>query len=346
MATLRELAEITGYSIATISRVLNGDSTLKVTESTRTTILEAAGRMSYAGRQSVHKKCAPGEHRKIGIVEMAGARELEKNPYYLYLKGSVEKSCFSNELETFILQYDEKRGSYHCAVPKELDGIIAIGQFQTEKIEAMKKCSPQIVFIDASPFPREFCSVLPDYELGIRLGMDYLIHQGHRKIMFVGPEFTTDAVCRPSPEIRRRIFLDYAASCGTDVEAFLLDTAEAQTEKVMEEVTAYINGLKESDSRPTAFITFNDPTAIGVLQGLQRMGYQAPEDFSILSYNDTALATIMKPQISSICLNIEAMAENAVWLIRRLIEEDYMVPLKISISPSLQIGESVKNISR
>ncbi len=70
------------------------------------------------------------------------------------------------------------------------------------------------------------------------------------------------------------------------------------------------------------------------------------EDFSILSYNDTALATIMKPQISSICLNIEAMAENAVWLIRRLIEEDYMVPLKISISPSLQIGESVKNISR
>ncbi|WP_352416184.1 LacI family DNA-binding transcriptional regulator, partial [Oscillibacter ruminantium] len=47
MATLRELAEETGFSITTISRVLNDDPTLNVTDATRAAILDAAGRLHY-----------------------------------------------------------------------------------------------------------------------------------------------------------------------------------------------------------------------------------------------------------------------------------------------------------
>ena len=47
MATLKELSEYTGFSITTISRVLNNDPTMKVTDATRAAILEAAGKLQY-----------------------------------------------------------------------------------------------------------------------------------------------------------------------------------------------------------------------------------------------------------------------------------------------------------
>ena len=74
MATLRELSEITGYSIATISRVLNGDETLKVTENTRTMILEAAGRMAYPNKHNINRKNNSAEHLKLGIGWNTGNR--------------------------------------------------------------------------------------------------------------------------------------------------------------------------------------------------------------------------------------------------------------------------------
>lgn len=347
MATLRELAEITGYSIATISRVLNKDTTLKVTDDTRNAILEAVKRTGYGNGKNdcspnEYRKAASGEHLKVGIIEGVSAGEAEINPYYLYLKSSVESSCFSCGIETFVMQYDRWEGCYRCAVPRELDGILAIGQFREEEIAAMTKSSSQIVFLDSSPFPEEFCSVVPDYEAGIRQGTEYLINQGHKKIVFVGPELTVDALCRPYPEQRRRIFCDYAAYCGEDVETVLLDTDRLAGD-VVEKITKYINDQGDS-SRPTAFFTYNDPTAIGVLRAFQVMGYQVPEDFSILSYNDTALAGVMKPQLSSICINIEEMAENAVWLMQRLVENEKLIPVKIAVSSVLQIRESVKKV--
>ena len=52
MATLKEIAERTGYSPATISRILSGDQTLSVTEEARRTVLEAAGALNYSETRS------------------------------------------------------------------------------------------------------------------------------------------------------------------------------------------------------------------------------------------------------------------------------------------------------
>lgn len=341
MATLRELAEITGYSIATISRVLNKDATLKVTEDTRNAILDAVERTGYGNGQNDSRRNMLGEHLKVGIVEKVSLMEAEKNPYYLYLKNSVEKSCFSYGIETFVMQYDRVESCYRCAAPRELDGIFAIGQFTAEEIAVMRRSSSQIVFLDSSPFPGEFCSVVPDYEAGICQGTEYLIQRGHRKIVFVGPEFTEDSLCRPYPERRREVFRDYAAHCGKDIQTVLLDT-ERLAGDVVEKVEEYVKGLSGGAAKPTAFFTYNDPTAIGVLRAFELMGYRVPEDFSVLSYNDTAFTDIMKPQLSSVCINIEEMAENAVWIMKRLVRKENMVPVKISVSSVLKVRESVK----
>lgn len=343
MATLKELSQITGYSIATISRVLNEDATLNVTDSTRKMILEAAGRIDYSSKHGGSRKSA-GEHLKIGIVEMNRVQDAAKDPYYLYLKSNVENCCFENGMETVMMQYDEGNECYRSAVPKEINGILAIGQFREEQIEAMRKCTSQIVFLDSSPYPEEFCSVVPNYEVGIRQGLGYLVKMGHKNIAFVGPEFSTDSTSRRALELRRKYFCDYLEHYKeTGVEGVLIDTVW-QEEDISERIIEYFRELKDTEKKPTAFFAFNETTAMGVLRALQIMGYQVPEDFSILSYNDTVLATLTQPQLSSIRIHLEEMVQQAVNLLERVTREKDVIPLKISIPSSLTKRESVKEI--
>lgn len=340
MATLRELSKITGYSIATISRVLNGDEGLKVTESTRSLILEAAEKAEYSNRQNAGKKTQDGTHLKIGIVEMSVSGDSDKDPYYLYVKSNVEKCCFSNGFETFVMQYDEKEDCYRSAVSRELDGILAIGQFREEQIAAMEKCTSRIVFLESSPFPERFCSVMPDYEVGIRQGLEYLISQGHQKIVFVGPELAVDSTCRQAPELRRKYFSDYLERYKGRAEGILLDIREE--EDVSEQIMRYVDSLKEADAMPTAFFAYNEVTAIGMLRAFQIKGYHVPEDFSILSYNDTVLAIMAQPHLSGIRINIEEMVKSAVWLMKRAAGTETSIPLRISVPCMLSRRESVK----
>lgn len=343
MATLREISKITGYSITTISRVLNGDDTLKVTDNTRNMILEAARRMAYPNKWNMNKKNYSEEYLKLGIVEMVSTRESQKNPYYYYVKNSVEKYCFSNGMETFMMQYDFREDCYRSAAPRKLDGILAIGQFREGQIEAMRNYTSRIVFLESAPYPDKFCCVIPDYEVGIRQGVDYLIAQGHRKIIFVGPEFTTDSTYRQAPELRRKFFSEYLCQYGGKAEGIFMDV-ECQGDDMVEQIIQYVKGFQDVEERPTAFFTYNETTALGVLRAIQLLGYQVPEDFSIMSYNDTILATVAQPQLSGVRIHIDEMVKNAVWLMERLNRDKEQIPVKISVPTSLVIRESVKPV--
>lgn len=343
MATLRELSKITGYSIATISRVLNEDETLSVTDNTRKMILEAAGRIDYSSKHNSAKK-GRADHMKIGIVEMEHSEDSRKDPYYLYLKGNAESCCFNNGMETVVMQYDLVGQCYRSAVSQEVDGILAIGQFRLEQINAMKKSTSKIVFLDSAPYPEEFCSVVPNYEAGIRQGMDYLVAQGHQNIVFVGPEFSHDSAGMQAPEVRRKLFLDYLEVYrNQELEGTVLDT-RWENGDVAEQVVLYLREALEEKGRPTAFFCYNETTAMGVLRALQIMGYQVPEEFSVLSYNDTMLATLTQPQLSGIHINIEEMVQNAIMLLERVVKEEHAIPLSISVPSTLVLRESVKPV--
>lgn len=339
MATLKEISELTGYSIATISRVLNHDVSLSVTDSTREEILRVAGKLDYESKsvRSSRKKAA---QLRIGMIEMMDSQMKLEDPYYLYLKSSLDKSCFEEGFETVILRYDEEEECYKSNSQSGLNGIIAVGQFGAKQIHAMEQWTNHIVFLDSSPYEERFSSVVPNFQVGIHQGVNYLAEMGHKTIAFVGPLMSTDSMGNDAPEKRRKIFGEYMKYYRKDLKAVYLDTDREGT-NVLEKTSAY---LKEEKNPATAFFTFNEATAIGVMQGVQQMGYRVPEDFSILSYNDTVLATLMQPQLSSISIHLEEMAQEAVKLLRRGLLESGTPHMKIAIPSSLSERESVKRL--
>lgn len=340
MATLKEIANQTGYSITTVSRVLNDDDSLSVTESTKKTILEAAGRLDYEKKRVRNKKSSPPKIGIIEIDEMLESKYRLEDPYYLYLKDSIDSKCFGKGVEVVPLQYDMEAEAYRGVIQTELQGILAIGQFSAERIHAMEKWTNNLVFVDSAPYEESYSSVVPNFEIGISQGVEYLVSMGHRKILFMGPEFTTDSRNRQALEERRRLFGEYIGAYYPDIQTDYLNIAWRAND-VEEQVVKY---LQKKEDMATVFFTYNEATAISVIRSLRKEGFRVPEDFSVLSYNDTILATLTQPQLTSISIHLDEMAEVAVDLITRKIRGRLKMPLKISIPSTLTKRESVKRI--
>lgn len=345
MATLKELSQMTGYSITTISRVLNEDETLNVTDATREMILKTAGKMDYVSKHAANKKNTQ-VHLTLAIVEMDDQKWITKDSYYMYMKSNVEQCCFDKGIETVLMQYDQETNSYRTAIKKEIDGIIAIGQFNSGQIADMEMHSKNLIFLDAAPKLEEYSSVVPNFEVGINQGIRYLRRCGHKKIAFVGPKYSTDATRRQAPELRRNYFRDYFLR-EKDKEALgIFIDIEWHDQNVTERIIRYLKSHQDESMRPTAFFAYNENTAMGVMRALQMLGYNVPQDFSVLSYNDTALATLVQPALSSVRICMEEMATIAVEQLERLIEKSgCQTPVRISVPSQLIIRESVRDIT-
>lgn len=196
MATLRELAERTGYSAATISRILSGDPALSVSMEARRKVLEEAGRLNYTATRSRRGRAPKGVLR-VGIAEMLTPAQQLEDPFYLYLSGFVRQGCLDRKYTAVPL---ESRGEGFLTPEGEaLDGIIAIGKFRSGQIAALESICPQIVFLNSSPLESRFDSVVLNFSLGISMALEHLVELGHRSVGFIGPEWKLDDLGRPGP---------------------------------------------------------------------------------------------------------------------------------------------------
>ncbi len=351
MATLKEIAQECGYSIATVSRVLNEDDTLSVPEATREIIIETAGKLNYKTKTE-RKKVEEAKRKdvlklsRVGIIEMLSVGEQIEDAYYMYLKNNVEKVCMEEEIETVPMYFDTEAWEYrNMGAP--IDGIIAIGQFSEERIALMKKKTEKIVFIDSSPDEQRFCSVRTNYETGVRQGIEYLVRQGHRNIAFVGPETSRDSRARKAPEERRRIFGVLAEQYKDKVKPETIEvtgTARDATEKIFDFINEDNNKRAEQD-RVTAIFTYNEATALGAIKAVQNAGLSVPEDISVLGYNDTVLASYMHPPITGIHIYMDEMARAAVEALQKIIKGYVNVPFTTLIPTTLMERGSIKKLS-
>ena len=220
MATLKELADRTGYSPATISRILSGDPALSVTPEARRKVLEEAGRLNYTATRSRRGRTPKGVLR-VGVAEMLTPAQQLEDPYYLYLSGFVRQGCLDKKYTCLTL---ESRGEGFLPPEGEkLDGIVAIGLFTPAQIESLAALTPNVVFLDSSPFESRFDSVVLGYELGISLALEHLTELGHRRIGFIGPAYKLDDRRQRAPEVRRQLFLRLMEGRGLLDRSLMVD---------------------------------------------------------------------------------------------------------------------------
>ncbi|MHC1750292.1 MAG: LacI family DNA-binding transcriptional regulator [Cellulosilyticaceae bacterium] len=329
MATIKEIAAKAGVSIATVSRVLNLDETLTVTEETKRRIIEIAEELNYVTIRERKNKEKDKKFR-IGIVHWYTEDEELRDTYFFAMRVAVEKKCCEMGIEFRRLYLDAFDQNF-----RDIDGIIAIGKFGTDAIMKMKAITPYIVFLDSSPDEQQYDSVVANHKQGVMAGLDYLYSLGHRAIAYIGGREYVNSGKEPVKDSREESYKRFMKEKGIFRNDWLLigNFSPEDGYRLMEECL-------NSKPRPTAVFIASDPMAIGSYKAISKSEYRIPKDISVMGFNDIYTAQYLVPSLTTIKVYTEFMGENAVDLLLENLKTEREINKKIVIPTTLIKRES------
>ncbi|AXI76489.1 LacI family DNA-binding transcriptional regulator [Peterkaempfera bronchialis] len=319
--TVRDIATAAGVSIATVSRVINGQ--VAVTAETREAVEgamarlgapQARGRSSGRPGRDVFVRCPYLLTDYFGIIVSAVAETLELHGRQVILNAG-----------------DAVRDSEVLAgLPDraQLGGAILILPPEPARdLEALRRRDFPFVVIDPrTPLPRDIAAVSAAHFSGARSVTAHLVSLGHRRIGVIGgPEDWLASQARlaghasalsevgvlPSPELYSSI--EPTSGWGHSSAAQLLDLPD----------------------RPTALVTFNDKAAVGVLRAAYERGLRVPEDLSIAGFDDVYLSSSTVPMLTTVRQPLGELGRMAVSLLMRLMEGHAVETLHVELATEL-----------
>jgi LacI family transcriptional regulator len=327
MATIKNIAERVGVSIATVSRVLNYDSSLSVSDETKKKIFQTAEDLSY--RKKSERR--PSSYQ-IAIVNWYTEEEELDDLYYMSIRIGVENRCDFHKLQIKKASFEDLTS----VQDGEIQGIIAIGKFSQKQAKDLRVVTDNIVFVDCSPEEDLYDSVVSNFEKATINVIHYFLNHGHKKIGYIGGRETYKDQTSVITDPREVTFRNYLNQKKLFDHSFVYIGSFSVNEgyKLMKQA---IKDHKED--LPSAFFVGNDPMAIGCLRALHEEHIPIPERVSIIGVNDISVSKYVFPTLSSVKVYTEFMGETAVDLLfERMTERK--IAKKVIISTQLEIRES------
>ncbi len=334
MAELKqtEIARLAGVSQATVSRVLNNDP--QVNEEMRQRVLAVVEQLGYvpdARAQSLRAQ----RTRLIGLVMHRDPQALANDPFFSALVAHIISTARHSNYHLCVDAARSVRG--HRAIYEELlrtrrvDGLILVeSETNDERIVRLTEQGFPFVLIGRYQPEDAIYTVDNDNVGASRMATEYLIQQGHRRIAYIGgPAGLT--VTRDRLQGYREALeahgLCYDPNYVVYGDFSVRGGASAMADLLM------------LNQPPTAVVALDDVLALGAMREAQRRGRRIPDDVAMVGFNDTPLCTMVEPQLTSVAIDIPALAREAT---RRLIDliEGRKVEPKRTIVPARLVCRS------
>ncbi|MGG7077152.1 LacI family DNA-binding transcriptional regulator [Clostridium sardiniense] len=328
MATIKDIAKEAGVSISTISRILNLDKTLNVSEETRKKVLKIAEEMNYVTIRQRKKK---EKSYKIGVISSFVELKELNDPYFLSIRMAIEKKCNEENVD-FKSLYINKILDNSFNNEEELDGIIAIGIFKEDEIKILKAITKNITFVDSSPDEWEFDSIVVDFKHGVNSAMKYLYELGHRNIGYIGAKVV------PHNDINGVELINYREKTYREFMESIDNYRDEWVYKgnfTLEDGYDLMKNMLSNKDIPTAVFIASDPMAIGAYKAIMESGYSIPNDISIIGFDDIVTAKFLTPALTTIKVYTDFMGETAVNTLIERIKDNREMSKKIVLPVKL-----------
>lgn len=304
--TLHDVARLAGVSIKTVSRVVNNES--HVREDKRQRVQAAIAQLNY--RPNVAARTLSGAKSYLmAFLAPDGARTYIDQQLRGVL-ATCQKAGYHLVVEFFDMQAKDnfERVRTLCTCTR-LDGVILAPGLcdMPEVIEFLDTMGIAHVAIsprEALPSPYVY---MDDVDAAYRM-TQHLLGLGHRRIAFIGHQKGWRFA-----ERRLQGFRSAMKAAGMPVPPEYMIEGSF-TFRSGQECAEALFALK---SRPTAVFAINDETAIGAMTCAYQHGLSVPRDLSIAGFDDSPLAMIAWPQLTTVRQPIEAMASAAAERILR-----------------------------
>lgn len=329
MANLKEIAKHCGVSIATVSRVLNRDTILKVKPETRSRIQEVIEEFAYKPDFAA-KSLRSGKTKIIGVYGLS-RMPMPLGIYSTILDGIAEISS-SAGFELYISMGDKDKIRLP---PWKFDGAIS-----THFVEGLETLSVleknKIPYVSVNSLAGETgLSVRPDDRGGTNAALSVFYDKGHRHIAFAGP---LDMHSRTHISVveRRSAYFDFAKERGLPV-----------CEASFHETLSPLEFLKESVMRLhfSAVLAYDHFTAIELIYAAGELGLSIPDDFSLICFNDEYPVNKLRPRLTTVAIPAAEMGRKAAeMLIAGIMEPSRLIHREIILPETLLLRDSVKNL--
>src|SRR5450432_1942169 len=348
LVTMRDVAEATGFSPATVSIVLNNAPLARyIASTTRKRIEETAKRLGYRPN-AMARFLRSKRSQSIGVILFDVT-----DPFCTPILRGIENALYPLDYLPIFADAQNQRDRFEryleMLLERHVDGLIVVANWLLVDIEVLadlnKREIPAATIGWKLPGDRIISSVMVDNEAGSRLAMEHLYQLGHRDMAIIrGPKRLIDSAPRWHG------IQKFAQAAGLKLDPALALTLP----EVFDPNSGFENGYRLTEEflakkkKFTALLAFDDLTALGAIRALTKAGIKVPEQCSVVGFDDIALSALSAPALTTVRQPLETMGSTAVNIVMDAIkagrENREGTAVSQKLHPELVIRESTRAV--
>ena len=345
--TIRDVAERSGFSSATVSIVLNNAPLARyIPDTTKGKIHRAAQQLGY--RPNLFARSLRGRRsHTVGVMVFDMT-----DPYCTLVLRGIENTLFQSSYLPILTDVHNERSRFEryleMLLDRRIEALIVVANWLFLDINLLgdlEKSSVPTAMIGCELKTDSISSVIVDNEVGGYMALEHLHSLGHRKIAFIrGPKALTDS----SP--RWRGIRSCAKECGLELDSRLI----MELPESRDPLSSFESGHKITEElirqkRPfTALLAFDDMSAFGAIRALTKAGVRVPEQCSVIGFDDVATSALYTPSLTTVRQPMEAMGASAVGIvvdgINAVLEKREIGATHRKVAPELVVRESTRSL--
>lgn len=347
LVTMRDVAQTSGFSPATVSIVLNNAPLARyIAPATRLRIEETAKRLGYRPN-AMARFLRSKRSQSIGVMFFDIT-----DPFCTPILRGIENALYPLGYLPIFADAHNQRDRFEryleMLLERHVDGLIVVANWLFVDIHVLadlNKSEIPTATIGWEIPGKRVSDVMVDNEAGGRLALEHLHQLGHRRIAIIrGPKRLIDS----GP--RWRGTQKFAQSVKLEMDSSLV----LQLPDVFDPNSSFEHGyrlteeLLQHKKRFTALLAFDDLTALGAIRALAKAGIDVPGECSVIGFDDVAISGLSAPALTTIRQPLETMGSTAVSIVMDAIKaghenRDWSV-VSQKLHPELVVRDSTRRI--
>ena len=329
--TIYDVAREASVSMATVSRVVNGNPNVK--PATRKKVLEVIDRLGYRPN-AVARGLASKKTTTVGVV----IPDISST-FYAELARGIDDIATMYKYNIILSNSDQNKDKelhlLNTMLGKQVDGIVFMGGNITEEhVQEFEKSPVPIVLAASVESSKKISSVNIDYAQATYDAVKSFVEKGHKVIALVLGSLEEPINSDHKLEGYKRALAD----SGIAFKEELVIEGDYTYESGMES----FDKLMELDEKPTAIFVGSDEMAIGVIHSAEDKGFKVPDDFEIISSDNTKLTLMVRPQLTTIVQPLYDIGAVAMRLLTKYMNKETVEDGIVVLPHRIEARQSTK----
>lgn len=327
--TLKDIAQLAGVSVATVSRVLNDRDTKSASKEVSERIWQIIRETGYVPNSNARRlrtsDPAPKSAAQKYYACIFARSNNKNNMFFTELSRAIESEAYKKGYVLKCTYYAEELRKQSFAAElkaQQIKGLAVLGRFERPEVQAVFEAQQNVVYVGLLPIHGKHDAVYCDgYGAGI-LAMDTLFSLGHTGIAYLG------AV---SGEVRYNSYCDSLAKRGIALDRSMI----VNIKQTIEGGYYGAQTLFKRGTQCTAIFCSNDAAAMGCIKCAHEHRIKVPEDLSVISVDDVEAARYFMPMLTTVHIPIDELGKQAAKILVDRIEKGHTLPMKLELPYSL-----------